>query len=86
MEELMEESYKFLRQNINEVAFEKIWKLMPEVMNKGHLRVGFVEEVLKTLKILRKKNLFSERVWVQLRGNFTRFDNTEIRKKLKHIT
>lgn len=81
----MEESYKFLRQNINEVAFEKIWKLMPEVMNKGHLRVGFVEEVLKTLKILRKKNLFSERVWVQLRGNFTRFDNTEIRKKLKHI-
>lgn len=82
----MEESYKFLRQNINEVAFEKIWKLMPEVMNKGHLRVGFVEEVLKTLKILRKKNLFSERVWVQLRGNFTRFDNTEIRKKLKHIT
>lgn len=81
----MEESYKFLRQNINEVAFEKIWKLMPEVMNKGHLRVGFVEEVLKTLKILRKKNLFSERVWVQLRGNFTRFDNTEISKKLKHI-
>lgn len=65
--------YKILCTNMNEVSFEKIWKHLPFVVNKGYLKIDFVEEVLKTLKILRKKNIFPERIWIPLKKSFQEF-------------
>ena len=70
---MLEECYKRLKRNINEVAFEKVWKDLARVVNRGYLRVGFVEAVLVTLQVLRKKGMFSERVWLQLKRQFFQF-------------
>ncbi len=58
---------------------------MPDVINKGFLQVQFMEEVIKTLKILHKKNMFPERIWKPLRQSFKKFENLELRKKLEDI-
>ena len=31
--------YKLLRKNVNEVAFDKIWKDLPAVVNQGYLHI-----------------------------------------------
>lgn len=48
---------------------------MPENVNEGNLRIHFVLEVIKTMKVLRKKTLISERAWSILRKTFHEIDN-----------
>ena len=65
--------YNILKLNVNDSAFEKIWKNFAPVVNRGYLDVNFVQEVIKTMKILRKKGKFAERVWRNVRINFKEF-------------
>lgn len=43
LEGVLTEMYNLLKKNMNEVAFQKIWKDLPTVVNKGFLQVSFVE-------------------------------------------
>lgn len=43
LERVLTEMYKILKRNINDVPFEKIWKHLPAVVNRGYLQVEFVE-------------------------------------------
>lgn len=67
MEDMLANSYETLKNNINQVAFMKIWKYLPKIVNCGYLKINFVQTVLSTMKILRKKNMFPERIWKTIR-------------------
>lgn len=73
LENALTTMYKVLSRNINEVSFEKIWKNLPVVVNRGYLQIEFVEEIMKTLRIMRKKDLFPHRIWMPLKNSFQSF-------------
>ena len=85
MEETLSEMYDILKLNINEITFEKIWEYLPETVNMGYLKIHFVEEIVRTLEILKRKNMFPERIWKTLKSSFREFENKEIRSRLKKI-
>ena len=67
--------YDVLKRNINHVTFEKIWEFLPQTVNMGFLKISFVEEIISTLSILRKKNMFPDRIWKTLKRSFEEFEN-----------
>lgn len=71
-----------MKRNINDVALEKIWEHLPEMVNRGFLKIRFVENVITTMQVLRKKDMLGWRIWDNLRKSFWKFENSEIREKL----
>lgn len=49
------EQYKILARNVNEEALEEIWEYFPQAVNANKFPISFVEEVIKSLKILKTR-------------------------------
>ena len=52
------------------------------MVNRGFLKIRFVENVITTMQVLRKKDMLGWRIWDNLRKSFWKFENSEIREKL----
>ena len=75
---MLQIAFRALKRNVNDVAFEKIWFSFPEVVNKGYLKISFVEDIIKTLSTLKKKGIISEKIWKGIEKSFSKFENKEV--------
>ena len=69
----LEEQYKILARNVNEEAFEEIWEFFPKAVNANKLPIALVQEIIKSLKILRIKGRMGERTWKKVALSFGDF-------------
>lgn len=58
---------------------------MPESLNEGRVRIRFVEEVIETIKILRKSRNMGEVIWKRVKATFGKVDNIELKVQLEKI-
>lgn len=82
---MLEESYSILKRYINDICIEKIWTHLPSSLNKGYLKVKFVEEIITTIEILRKGKNMSEVIWKKMQPTFQQIENIELRLRLEKI-
>jgi hypothetical protein len=82
---MIQESYAYLKRHVNDICIEKIWAYIPKAVNKGHLRVKFVEEIITTIEILRKGKNMSEVIWKKMQPTFQEFENIELKLRLEKI-
>lgn len=68
-----DEQYRNLSQNVNEQTLEDIWQYFPDAVNKNKLPPSFVEQVIKSLKILKSRGKISERGWKKFESTFNKF-------------
>jgi len=55
---------------------------VPISLNSGKLKVAFVEDLITTIKILRKSKNMSEVIWKKIQPTFKEIDNIELKVKL----
>lgn len=77
-----DEQYRALSRSVNEETLEEIWQHFPDAVNKNKLPPTFVQDVLQSLKTLRKRNKISERTWKRISSTFPKFTNLQIREDL----
>jgi hypothetical protein len=73
LELMVQESYRFLKRHVNDICIEKIWLHLPASVNKGYLKIKFVEEIITTIEILRKGRNMSEVIWKKIQPTFQDF-------------
>ncbi len=84
-EAMIRESYAAVKRHINDICLEKIWLHVPESLNAGRLQIGFVEDVVTTISILRKGGNMGEVIWHKIKPTFKGIDNLELRVRLEKI-
>ena len=80
-----EETYRLLQRNIYDETILEMWEYIPKSLNANKLPISFVEEMIKTIKILRKRGKFSEKIWKIMMITFEKIQNLEVRVKLQKL-